>query len=141
MNYSHGLRNHKLYHVWCTIKQRCSNYKTTGFKNWGGRGIIMCDEWKNSFQVFYDFCISDGWKEWLQIDRINNDGNYEPLNCRLVTKEVQSRNTRSNHLLTYNNQTHCIVEWAEITGIKKYNIFNRINKYKWTIEKTLTKFK
>jgi len=81
----HGLSKHKLHIVWNDIKTRCYNTKTKHYKDYGGRNITMCDEWLNSFLSFYDFCINNGWKEGLEIDRINNDGNYEPNNCQFIT--------------------------------------------------------
>lgn len=83
---NHGLRNHILHNIWSGIKTRCHNSKRKGWKDYGGRGIVVCDEWINSFLSFYNFCINNGWKEGLEIDRININGNYEPSNCQFITK-------------------------------------------------------
>jgi hypothetical protein len=83
---NHGLRNHKLYQIWLAMKQRCYNKNKINYKHYGMRGIEVCNDWLNSFQCFYDFCILNGWKEGLQIDRIDNDGNYEPNNCQLISQ-------------------------------------------------------
>ena len=90
----HGLTHHKLYEVWANIKNRCYCPNHPLYSDYGARGIIMCPEWKNSFQDFYDFCIGNGWEKGLQIDRIDNNGIYSPDNCRFVNNRVNSLNTR-----------------------------------------------
>ena len=94
INQTHGLSNHKLYGVWNGIKKRCNNKNSKEYKNYGGRGIIMCDEWKDDFKSFYDWALSNGYDEKLTLDRKDNDGNYEPSNCRWETKIIQGRNQR-----------------------------------------------
>jgi hypothetical protein len=94
----HGLSKHPLYKVFYGIRLRCYNPKAINYKNYGKRGIKICDEWKNDFKTFYDFCIQNGWKKGLQIDRINNDENYEPGNCRFVT---QIENLKKNNKLNF----------------------------------------
>ena len=100
---THGL-SHKshLYSVWKNIKDRCYREKCKSYHNYGGRGIAMCDEWRSDYKAFYDWSMANGYKEEqtaggvniLSIDRINNDGNYEPSNCRWVTADVQAKNKR-----------------------------------------------
>ena len=98
----HGLSHHTLYSVWNAMTQRCSNPNTINYHNYGGRGIKVCEEWKNNFKLFYDWCIANGWKKGLQIDRIDNNKDYEPNNCQWITpsennsvgkKRKQTRNT------------------------------------------------
>lgn len=91
---THGLSKHKLFKVWSAMKERCNNLKDKGFVNYGARGISMCDTWSNDFKKFYDWAIESGYKEGLTIDRINNNGNYEPSNCRWTTSDVQNTNKR-----------------------------------------------
>lgn len=134
---THGLHNTRIYKIWNTIKGRCYNLKNTNYKYYGERGIKMCDSWKTNFISFYNWAISNGYRDNLTIDRINNNGNYEPSNCRWVTKEVQSWNTRQNHLLTYKNETHCIGEWAKIIGLCSRTLRARINRG-WTVERAFT---
>ena len=90
----HNLSQGKLYKVWQGMKTRCYNKNFIYFKNYGGRGINICNEWKNDFSSFYNWAINNGYKENLTIDRINNDGNYEPSNCRWITRAEQNRNQR-----------------------------------------------
>lgn len=93
-NKKHNMSKLKLYNRWKTIKARCYNPKVQAYKNYGGRGITMCDEWKNDFQLFYKWAINNGYQENLTIDRINNNGNYEPNNCRWTTMAEQNKNKR-----------------------------------------------
>ena len=79
---------------WDGIIKRCYYVTHDNYKNYGGRGITICDEWKNDFNEFLKWSLNNGYKPQLQIDRINNDGNYEPNNCRFVTKEQNAVNTR-----------------------------------------------
>lgn len=90
----HGLKNHKLYKVWGSMINRVNNKLEKRYMDYGGRGITVCSEWRNDFKSFYDWCMDNGYKKGLSIDRIDNDGNYEPSNCRWTTKSIQSQNTR-----------------------------------------------
>ena len=92
----HGLHNTRLYVTWCNMKARCSNPSAKAFKHYGGRGIKVCDEWKDDFQSFYDWSMSNGYEEHLTIDRINVNGNYSPDNCRWATWETQRNNKRNS---------------------------------------------
>lgn len=92
---THEQSHTKLYYVWNSMKQRCNNPKVKGYKYWGGRGISVCDEWKDSFYSFYLWATNNGYNHGLTIDRIDVDGNYEPSNCRWVTMKVQANNKRN----------------------------------------------
>lgn len=94
----HGKTHTRLFRIWVCMKTRCYNPNATRYKDWGGRGITICDEWKNNFQAFYDWAMSNGYADDLTIDRINNDGNYEPSNCRWATRSEQMQNTRRGRL-------------------------------------------
>ena len=90
----HGMRKHPLNATINNMVQRCENPKTEFYPDYGGRGIKVCEEWRNSRETFFNWAIQNGWEEGLTIDRIDNDGNYEPSNCRWVTQTIQSRNQR-----------------------------------------------
>ena len=94
-NITHGKSYTRLYNIWSNMKARCCNPNNPDFKRWYGvRGITICDEWKNDFQAFYDWSMSHGYDDSLSIDRIDNDGNYEPDNCRWTTSKEQAHNCR-----------------------------------------------
>lgn len=133
---THGYSSTRIYKIYIGIKKRCYNKNYSQFYLYGGRGITICDEWKDSFIYFYNWAINNGYKDSLTIDRIDNNGNYEPKNCRWITQKQQNRNTRHNRLITYNNETHCISEWAEIKNLTYSSLQHRLNR-NWTIEKAL----
>ena len=93
-NYKHGLCEHPLYNVWKNMKKRCYNKNVYNYKSYGGRGIIVCDEWRNNFKAFYDWALNNDYEKGLEIDRVDNDGNYEPSNCRFVTRSENQKNKR-----------------------------------------------
>lgn len=90
---THGKWGHPLRFVWGSMKDRCTNSNNKYYKYYGGRGISICEEWKTDFKAFYEWAINNGWQKGLQIDRENNNGNYEPSNCRWATQKTQLRNT------------------------------------------------
>ena len=89
-----GYPKHRLLRVRRGIIERCYKLNHQRYKDWGGRGITVCDEWKNSAKAFIDWCLKNGWKQGLQIDRRNNDGNYCPENCRFVAAQINNCNTK-----------------------------------------------
>ena len=89
-----GYGGHPLNVVWHGMIYRCYKKEHQQYKNYGARGIAICDEWKNSFDTFFNWCINNGWEYGKYIDRKENDGNYEPSNCRFVSKAISSRNQR-----------------------------------------------
>jgi hypothetical protein len=95
---THDLTKHPLYKKWDGIKSRCYRKKDISYPHYGARGITMCDEWKENFQRFYDWAIMNGWKKGLQIDRLDNDGNYEPANCTFATPCRNSQHKRNAKL-------------------------------------------
>ena len=136
---THGFKYTRLYCIWQGIKKRCLNKNTSNYYIYGGRGIKICDEWKNDFKSFHDWAYANGYDESAKrgdctIERIDTNGNYEPSNCRWATMKEQCRNTRSNKLITYNNETRCLMDWSYIFNINYKTLLYRFKKG-WTIEK------
>ena len=123
---THADSQSKLYGVWCAMKTRCYNKNSSYYERYGGRGISVCDEWRASFESFRDWSFRNGYYDGLTIDRIKNDGNYCPENCRWVGRKAQANNRSSNKLVSYNGATHNIAEWSEITGINVKTLYNRL---------------
>lgn len=119
------------------MNERCYSPKAINYKNYGARGIKICDEWKNDFTAFYNWAIANGYDDKLSIDRIDNDGNYEPNNCRWVTRKKQCNNRRSNRLIECNGKIQTLQEWADETNINSNTITLRL-KRNWTIERALS---
>ena len=119
-----------LYKCWQSMKQRCLNNKSQSYNNYGKRGIGVCDDWKDNFIIFKNWAINNGYKKGLTLDRIDNNGNYEPSNCRWVTMSKQQNNKRTNRLFTYENETHTIKEWSNIKNINYATLLQRINNNK-----------
>ena len=118
--------------VWLEMRQRCKNPKHHSYKNYGGRGIEVCKEW-DSYKTFRDWAAMTGYNANAKrgectLDRIDPNGNYEPLNCRWVSMRVQQNNRRNNHYITVNGITRTLAEWAEVTGIKRKTSQKRIEK-------------
>jgi hypothetical protein len=126
-----GLSQSRLYNTWLHMKGRCYRKTDEHFKYYGARGIKMCDQWKEDFNSFREWSLSNGYKAGLTIDRINNNGDYEPSNCRWVSMKDQCNNRRSNILVTINGVTHNIQEWSEISGVKYHTVYRRF-KCGWT---------
>lgn len=135
-NFKHNKTNTKIYHCYNHIKQRCYNPKDKRYKDYGGRGITMCDEWLNDFMTFYDWSMNNGYYEGLTIDRIDNNKCYSPYNCRWVDMKTQSRNRRSNVNYTINGDTHCLKDWCKILNLNYSSVTTRLWRG-WTIEKAL----
>lgn len=126
----------RLYGIWIGIKTRCLNPKNHAYKDYGARGIKICDEWKDDFDRFSDWSIRNGYDESLSIDRINNDGDYCPENCRWVTDEIQRSNRRDSHFLIVNGEKKTVTQWACLVGMKPHTLYARIRKG-WDAEKAV----
>jgi hypothetical protein len=126
----------RLYHTWNGIRNRCNNSTACEFEKYGGRGIKICEEW-HTFEPFMEWALSHGYQDDLTIDRIDNNGDYSPDNCRWITFKEQQRNKSNNINLTYNGETHILMEWSEKTGIKYPTLQGRY-KRGWSTEKILT---
>jgi hypothetical protein len=126
----------KLYEVWTTMKGRCENPNRQKYKDYGARGIKVCDEWHDA-EVFCKWALENGYKEGLQIDRIDVNGNYEPSNCRWADAKTQANNRRDVKKYTYNGKTLSVSEWAREVGKPRATIEGRLLRG-WTIERALT---
>lgn len=124
---THGMSHSRLYHIWKGMKQRCDDDTVPYYKNYGGRGITYCEEWKR-FEPFRDWALENGYDASLTLDRIDNNGNYCPENCRWATMEEQSNNQRTNRYITYNGETHTLIQWSRITGLTYTTISNRLER-------------
>lgn len=132
-NTKHSCFHERLYSVWNAMKTRCRNKNN---KDYGGRGITFCDEWKD-YTNFRNWAMANGYKDNLEIDRIDNNGNYEPSNCRWVTRRENLNNRRVTALVTYNGKTQGLAEWARELGVKHSTLYYRIYKRGWSLERAL----
>lgn len=133
----HGLRHTRLYNIWANMKTRCYNVNDPHYERWGGKGVQMCNEWRNDFKAFYDWAMSHGYSDELTIDRINGKGNYEPTNCRWVTLAENNRNKPHIRYITHNGKTQTIGQWTKELGLGKETIRERLKKG-WSIEMALS---
>jgi hypothetical protein len=109
----HGASRTFLYGVWLGIRKRCTNRSEPQYRDYGGRGIRVCEEWMHDFVAFRDWANANGYTRGLDIDRIDNDGNYDPSNCRFVTRQRNNRNKRTTRWLTAFGETKSLMDWAE----------------------------
>ncbi len=133
---SSGRKHSAEYSSWAGMRERCLNPNNGRFSYYGGRGIKVCKRW-DSFNLFVEDMGRKPSKNH-SVERINNNGNYEPSNCRWATKLEQCENQRSNRLVTFGGETKTISQWSRLTNINYYTILGRINKG-WSSEKSLTK--
>ena len=113
----HGMRYSRIYRIYENMKQRCYNPNNEKYKNYGGRGIKICDEWLNDFMSFYTWGMENGYADNLSIDRIDVNGDYCPENCRFANEKVQSRNRQNNVYVDYEGRKMTLAEAAERTKI------------------------
>ena len=122
----HGDSHKRLHNIWSGMRARCYNINDYHFKWYGGRGITMCDSWRNDYVEFKSWAMKNGYDGNLSIDRIDNDGQYSPENCRWVTPTVQCNNTRRNHFIEIDGERRTITEWSNTSGIKQATIRKRL---------------
>lgn len=125
------------YTAWRHMIERCTNPRCKVYGHYGGRGISVCERWLESFRAFLDD-MGPRPSQDHEIDRVNNNGDYEPSNCRWATRGQQVRNTRRTRLVTFRGETKPLVDWCEELGLKYNTVAERLRKGNWTIEQALT---
>jgi hypothetical protein len=141
------MANSKLNKIYDSMKRKCYNQKCERYKDYGGRGITICDEWLNNEHVpgtrnctkgwvaFKNWALENGYRDGLSIDRIDNNKGYCASNCRWVSSSVQNNNKRNNLMITYKGKTQNLKQWCNELGLKYQRVRDRINKYHWTVER------
>ena len=130
----HGMSKDRPYRIWENMKSRCSDSENPAFEEYGGRGITVCEEWKE-FENFYSWAMANGYSEELTIDRIDTNGGYCPENCRWTNRTVQQNNRRNNKTITCNGKTMTLAQWSRVLGIKYTTLHARLYIYHWDVEK------
>ena len=127
----HGMTNNRIYYIYNSMKERCNLSSNRNYSKYGARGISVCDEWndKDGFCKFYEWALSNGYKDNLTLDRIDNNGNYEPSNCRWVSNIEQQNNKRNNIFVDMNGETHTIAEWSRILGCSYGRAYKDLRKF------------
>lgn len=120
-----GGRRSSAHSTWTGIITRCTNPKQKNYRNYGGRGVTVCERWRNSFEAFLED-VGEKPSPKHTIDRIDNSKGYEPGNVRWATMTEQHRNKRNNRRITIDGETHCITEWEDIKNLPRYMIRNRL---------------
>lgn len=136
LNTKHGGYGTRLYEIWRQMHRRCYCKNTKAYHDYGGRGITICDEWKD-FEPFRAWAIKNGYEENLTIDRVDVNGNYEPSNCRWATVKEQANNRRSNHKVEYNGEMQTVSEWADQYGVSQLKLWARLSKRNWKLKPAL----
>lgn len=135
-NERHSLSKTRIYYIFNGMKDRCYNNKNKSYKDYGGRGITICDEWLNDFVVFYKWATENGYKEGLSIERIDVNKGYSPENCAWIPKEMQAKNTRKNVFYEYKGEKKILGDWAKQYNLPFTCVRRRLNRG-WTLERAL----
>lgn len=131
---THGMTGSRTYRTWNAMNNRCKS-KDESHRNYKDRGIGVCDRWKESFNSFFEDMGER--PKWKTLDRINNDGNYEPSNCKWSTRSEQQRNRRSNKIFMHNGEEKCLTEWCEILGLSNKKVWNKLRYRDYTISELI----
>lgn len=134
----HNMSHTRLYRTWAAMKQRCYGSSNRSLKDYGGRGIKMCEEWRESFELFMEWAMSNGYSDDLTIERINVDGDYCPENCMWIPWEQQQGNRRMNLRLEHNGKTQNLAAWCRELSLPYSQIHNRIYKLGWSFERAIS---
>lgn len=119
-------KGNRLYNIWCSMKQRCYDTNRKDYHSYGGRGIRVCDDWLNDFVSFKDWALSHGYSNLLTLDRIDNNGDYCPENCRWATRREQDHNRPGVVLVYYNKEEYTVNELAKCLNINAQALMRRI---------------
>lgn len=133
----HNMSGSRLYVIWSLMKRRCLNQNCKEYKDYGGRGIAICDEWLDA-KNFLQWALDNGYSEELTLERVDNNGNYCPENCIWANKETQMNNRRNNRYITYNGETKTMTQWARDNGYTYAQIKKRIDKLGWSFERAIS---
>lgn len=127
-NFSHGMKRSRLYSTWTNMKTRCYNPKVSGFENYGGRGIAICNDWKDDFVNFYNWAMATGYNDNMTIERVDVNGNYEPENCMWIKADEQSKNRRGNIYIELNGKTETLKGWCDELGLPYKIVHQRMKR-------------
>lgn len=127
-NHSHKMSGTRIYRIWQGLKGRCENENNPRYDRYGARGIKVCEEWDKSFESFYEWSMKNGYSEDLSIDRIDNDGDYSPRNCKWSTNEEQCNNRSTCIYMTIGNETKTLMQWCEIFNIDYKMVYARYKR-------------
>lgn len=130
-------RGTRLYSIWSHMRQRVRDENVDRYAHYGGKGVTVCEEWQD-YEVFKSWALENGYSKELSIDRIDNDGNYEPSNCRWATLRQQMNNTSRNHFVEHNGERKTLAQWGRKLGITREAVHNRLYVYGWSKEQALT---
>jgi len=136
---THNMTGHVFYPVWRAMNSRCYNKSNNSYRNYGGRGISVCDKWKSSPIQFIEWLINNGYKENLQIDRIDNNREYSPSNCKLSTRSENCRNRRSSVYVDFEGVRTLLIELSEKTGIAYHTLYSRVFTQNMSTEDAVNK--
>lgn len=138
----HGDTDSRLYNVWSAIKRRCYKQDDPAYSWYGGRGVKMCEEWRNDYSAFREWALESGYRYDAKrgectLDRVDNDGDYTPSNCRWVSMKEQANNKSTNHYIAFGDVTHTIAEWAEILDMPYSKLRKQLADCDFDIEKVI----
>lgn len=134
----HNMSHTPLYQKWASIKRRCYTPSVKSYKDYGGRGIKMCEEWKNSFESFMQWALQSGYSDGLTIERKDNNGNYCPENCMWIPFNEQQKNRRMCQFISYKGETKTLTDWCKTFNIPYKRVHNRIHNLGWSFERAIS---
>lgn len=134
----HNMTGTRIYSIWAGMKNRCYNKNEPAYKRYGGRGIRMCNEWKDVPDHFFEWAYKNGYTDNLTIERIDVDGDYCPENCTWIPRNKQQANRSYCRMYTYNGKTQNLTQWCYELGIPYKQVHNRINKLGWSFERSIS---